>query len=166
MLGHRLSIALVIVAGGLSATACGGSSSPTATQSSNGLSVASPTPTISTAGGGGGGSLCQAAISYAQQVSQFTAALSQPGANPLTTMQHLFSVAATAIDQLDGSPPAAIATSVHTLRVAVDQTSSNLQGVTTYSTQAIQAAIAPLETDSVKTASHDVSTYYKSTCGA
>jgi hypothetical protein len=93
-----------------------------------------------------------------------TAALGKPGANELATLKQLIGLAAQAIDTLDGEAPSAIASSVHTLRTAIDQVNTNVQGLTTFSAQSAQAVFAPIGTAAVKAASTQVSDYFKTTC--
>jgi hypothetical protein len=167
MKGHqRITTALVVVIAALAASACGSSSSrtPTPASSSAGASTTAPTPTATVAAVGGGGSLCQQAASYRSEAAQVTAAFAQPGANELANMKQLIGLAAQAIDSLDGQAPSAIASAVHTLRAAFDQVNTNVQGLTTFSAQSIQAVFAPIQTAAVKAASTQVTDYFKTAC--
>jgi hypothetical protein len=74
-------------------------------------------------------------------------------------------LAAQAIDTLDGEAPSAIASAVHTIRGAFDQVNTNVQGLTTFSAQSVQAVFAPIEAAAVKAASTQVTDDFKTTCG-
>jgi hypothetical protein len=164
---HRITTAVVAVIAAFAASACGSSSSPTPTPASSsvGASTTAPTASATVPAVSGGGSLCQQAASYRSEAAQMTAALGQPGGNELATMKQVIGLAAQAIDTLDGESPGAIASAVHTLRGAFDQVNTNVQGLTTFSAQSVQAVLGPIETAAVKAASTQVSTYFKTTCG-
>jgi hypothetical protein len=164
---HRITTAVVAVIAALAASACGSSSSPTPTpaSSSAGASTTAPTASATVPAVSGGGSFCQQAASYRSEAAQMTAAFGKPGANQLANLKQLIGLIAQVIDTLDGQAPSAIASAVHTVRGAFDQVNTNVQGLTTYSAQSIQAALAPIETAAVKAASAQVTSYFKATCG-
>ena len=164
---HRITTAVVAVIAALAASACGSSSSPTPTpaSSSAGASTTAPTASATVPAVSGGGSLCQQADSYRSEAAKVTAAFGQPGANELANLKQLIGLAAQAIDTLDGEAPSAIASAVHTIRGAFDQVNTNVQGLTTFSAQSVQAVFAPIETAAVKAASTQVTDYFKTTCG-
>jgi len=148
--------ALLAVAAGFTLTACGGSSS------SGG---AGSTPTA-VAINGGGGSFCDQSKNVVAQLAQLGKSLtpSSPGATPnVSGFKQLIAAADSAIDSLDGSAPGEIATAFHTLRTAYDQASAKVQTATTF--QEMSSDLAGLDTPAVKTASDQVTAYFKNTCG-
>jgi hypothetical protein len=146
----------------LGLSACGGSS--TGSPSSGPTTAGSSSPTLP---GNPGGSFCDQTRAFIAQVKQLSTSLvapATPGATPnLTAYKQLIVAITSAVDQLDGSAPGAIASSFHTLRDAYDRASNQVQSAATL--QQIGAAFQVIGTPAVKTADDNVTNYLKNTCG-
>ncbi|HEY6398033.1 MAG TPA: hypothetical protein VIX82_11320 [Solirubrobacteraceae bacterium] len=169
---HRRSLltgAVLVVTGSVALSACGSSSSSsTSTPSSGGASSASSSSSQSSASSSislPGGSFCQQAISAVAQFGQLGASLQQ-GAGTLPSLAGIKQVIAAdagVLDSLDGSAPSEIAADVHTIRAALDQANSQVQGATTL--QQLSSAFTPLSAPAVSAAGAHISAYVKTACG-
>jgi len=152
-----MALAPVVLAGGLALSACGSSSSSSGGSSNSG-------------GGGsinvGNGSFCDQTKSAIAQIDQLgkSFAPTSPGATPnVEGFKTLIAQLTSAIDQLDGNAPGEIASAFHTLRAAYDQANTQVQTATTL--DQIGTAFQTVDTDAVKTAGDQITTYLHNSCG-
>ena len=153
-----IALAPVVLAAGLALSACGGSSGSSGGSSSNG------------GGGGsinvGNGSFCDQTKSAIAQIEQLGKSFTptSPGATPnVQGFKTLIAQLTSAIDQLDGNAPGEIASAFHTLRAAYDQANTQVQTATTL--EQIGTAFQTVDTNAVKAAGDQITTYLKNSCG-
>jgi hypothetical protein len=104
-------------------------------------------------------------VSAVAQFSQLTAGLgAAAGTTPsLAGIKQLIATEAGLLDSLDSSAPSEIAADFHTLRTAIDQASTQVQGATTI--QQIGTAFSSFSTPAFSSASKNVSNYVGTSCG-
>lgn len=160
---HRRSavVPFLALATGLAMAGCGGSSSSSSSASGGASGTSTPT-SISV----GGGSFCDQTRSAIAQVTQLSHAITptSPGATPdVMAFKQLIATIASAIDALEGSAPAEIASAFHTFRVAYDKAAAQAQTATTLTD--LGNSFKVVGTPEVKAAGTQIRGYLQNTCG-